>query len=63
MLNIRGSIKGNHSIILKGKDTNKVGELLIVNHDEKTVEKFFADITEESIGILRLGFLYIKIML
>ena len=41
--------KGNYSVLFKGRGVPRSGELLLVDHNAKTVENIFEDLSEEKI--------------
>jgi len=48
-LDFKGTDKGNYSIVLKGKDSECPGKLLLIDKMNKTVESFFSEASEEKI--------------
>ena len=45
------SIRGNVSVVYKGRDSANSGELLIVDHDRRTVRNIFEDLTENKVEL------------
>ncbi len=43
------SVRGNFSILFKGRGTSRAGELLLIDHNARTVDDLFADMSEEAV--------------
>lgn len=43
------SIRGNLSVIFKGRDSQSPGELLLIDHERKTVRNIFEESTENRV--------------